>query len=95
MRSEFHLLAAQRPQTLRSATTLWCPQSTTKLIAKIQTCLAEGAQLGWLLDPTEEIIMVFWRDRPLAIISEVTVVPVLLGIELPLTAEQIFGWLKP
>ena len=38
--------------------------------------------------------MVFWRDRPLAIISG-AIVPVLAGMELPLTAEQIFGWLKP
>lgn len=70
-------------------------QSTTKLIAKIQTCLTQGAQLGWLLDSTEEVIMVFWRDRPLAIVSGVTFVPVLPGIDLPLTAKQIFSWLKP
>lgn len=70
-------------------------QSTTKLITKIQTCLAEGSQLGWLLDSTEEVIVVFWSDRPLAIISGATVVPALPGMELHLTAEQVFGWLKP
>jgi Uma2 family endonuclease len=69
-------------------------QSTTKLIAKIQTCLMEGAQLGWLLDSTEEVIMVFWSDRPLALISGETVVPALPGIDLQMTAKQIFDWLS-
>ena len=70
-------------------------QSTTKLIAKIQICLTEGAQLGWLLDSTEGVIMVFWSDRPLAIISGETVVPVLPGVNLQITAKQIFDWLQP
>jgi Uma2 family endonuclease len=30
-------------------------QSTTKLIEKIQICINEGTQLGWLLDSTEQI----------------------------------------
>jgi Uma2 family endonuclease len=68
-------------------------QSTTKLIAKIQNCLAEGTQLGWLLDSTEEVIMVFWHDRPFTIISGAMIVPVLSGINLQVTAQQIFDWL--
>lgn len=70
-------------------------QSTTKLIAKIQTCLLEGAQLGWLLDSTEEVVMVFWRDRPLTLVSGEKVVPVLPEIDLQITAKQIFDWLLP
>jgi Uma2 family endonuclease len=77
-------------------------QSTTKLIAKIQTCLMEGTQLGWLIDPTEQVIMVFWRvcfavpqrgNRPLAIISGTNQVPVLSDINLEVTAQDIFNWL--
>jgi Uma2 family endonuclease len=68
-------------------------QSTAKLIAKIQACLLEGTQLAWLLDPTEAVIMVFWPDRPLAIISGASLVPVLPEIDLQLTAKQIFDWL--
>lgn len=70
-------------------------QSTTKLIAKIQTCMMEGTQLGWLLDSTERVIMVFWSDRPLALISGETLVPVLPEIDLQITAKQIFDWLQP
>lgn len=65
-------------------------QSTTKLIAKIQTCLLEGTQLGWLLDSTEQVIMVFWCNRPLAMISGPAMVPVLAGIDLQISANQIF-----
>ncbi|NJO41934.1 MAG: Uma2 family endonuclease [Cyanobacteria bacterium CRU_2_1] len=70
-------------------------QSTTKLIAKIQACLMEGTQLGWLLDSAEGVIMVFWSDRPLAMISGDTIVPVLPGIDLQITAKRIFDWLQP
>ncbi|NJL85106.1 MAG: hypothetical protein HC886_02645 [Leptolyngbyaceae cyanobacterium SM1_1_3] len=34
-------------------------QSATKVIAKIQACLQERTQLGWLLDADEKIIMAF------------------------------------
>ncbi|MCU0549122.1 MAG: Uma2 family endonuclease [Leptolyngbya sp. Prado105] len=69
-------------------------QSTTKLISKINACLLEGSKLGWLLDSKEEVIMVFWSDRPLSIISKEMIVPVLPDINLQMTAQQIFDWLK-
>jgi Uma2 family endonuclease len=68
-------------------------QSTTKLIAKIQTCLEEGTRLGWLLDSAEQVIMVFEGDRPLKIVAGEAIVPVLPEMDLQLTAQQIFGWL--
>ncbi len=70
-------------------------QSTTRLITKIQACLLEGTQLGWLVDPTEQVIMVFWSDRPLIIVSGRNQVPVLPDINLQLTAQDIFNWLRP
>jgi Uma2 family endonuclease len=68
-------------------------QSTTKLIAKIQTCLEEGTRLGWLLDSAERVIMVFEGDRPLRMIRGEAIVPVLPGIGWLVTAQQIFDWL--
>ncbi|NJM48349.1 MAG: Uma2 family endonuclease [Alkalinema sp. RU_4_3] len=68
-------------------------QSTTKLIAKIQACLQEGARLGWLIDPEERLIMVFWPDRPLVLFQGEGTLPVLEDIALNLTVTQIFGWL--
>lgn len=68
-------------------------QSTTKLITKIQACLAEGTQLGWLLDSTEQVVMVFLPDQPLRLLRDDTPLPVLDGVSLELTPGPIFGWL--
>ncbi len=69
-------------------------QSTTKLITKIQACLAEGTQLGWLIDSQEAVIMIFLPDQPLSLLSGNTLLPVLDEISLELTPNQVFGWLQ-
>ncbi|MEB3338939.1 MAG: Uma2 family endonuclease, partial [Leptolyngbyaceae bacterium] len=69
-------------------------QKTTKVIRNILHCLKYGAQLGWLIDPEERVILVF---RPDQIPSEYTgddILPVLPGLEINLTVNQVFGWLK-
>jgi Uma2 family endonuclease len=68
-------------------------QSTTKLIEKIQICLNEGTQLGWLLDSTEQVVMVMQPGRSLVFLRQEDTLPVLENIPLVLTAEQVFGWL--
>jgi Uma2 family endonuclease len=69
-------------------------QRMTKVIAKIQACLEEGMQLGWLIDAVEQVVMVFWPDRPLAIVSGQRVLPVLPDMALTLTPEQVFAWVR-
>ncbi len=69
-------------------------QSTTKLIAKIQTCLQEGTQLGWLIDPTEQVIMVLWPNTRIALLRNSDHLPVLQNIPLDLTVEHVFGWVR-
>ena len=69
-------------------------RSTTKLIAKIQTCLQEGSQLGWLLDPDEQVVMVLLPDMRVNLLRGSDSLPVLQGINLELTVEQVFGWLS-
>ena len=69
-------------------------QSTTKVIAKIQSCLEEGTQLGWLIDSEEKMVIVFWPDRPLALLTGRAVLPVLPDMTLALTVEQVFNWLQ-
>jgi Uma2 family endonuclease len=68
-------------------------QSVTKLIAKIQTCLAEGSQLGWLIDAQEAVVMIFLPNQPLQLLSGDTLLPVVDQISLQLTPNQILGWL--
>jgi Uma2 family endonuclease len=48
--------------------------------------------LGWLIDPAEHIVMVFWPDRPLAILEGQANLPVLPDMDLTLTAAQVFAW---
>lgn len=69
-------------------------QSTTKLIAKIQTCLQEGTELGWLVDPTEQVIMVLWPDTRITLLRSGDRLPVLQNIPLALTVEQVFDWVR-
>ena len=69
-------------------------QSTTKLIAKIQTCLQEGTQLGWLIDPGERVIIILWPDNRIALLRSSDRLPVPQDIPLELTVEQVFGWLR-
>jgi Uma2 family endonuclease len=70
-------------------------QSTTKLITKIQTSLAEGTELGWLIDSQELVIMVFQPHQPLLLLDGDRALPILPEMALPLTPNQIFGWLQP
>jgi Uma2 family endonuclease len=69
-------------------------QSTTKLIAKIQNCLQEGTQLGWLIDSDEQVIMVLWPDSRMALLKNSDRLPVLDDIPLDLTVEQVFNWVR-
>ena len=68
-------------------------QSTTKLIAKIQTCLQEGTQLGWLIDSQEKIVMVFQPHQPLQLMTAEESLPVLPNLDLQLTPTLIFAWI--
>jgi Uma2 family endonuclease len=69
-------------------------QSTTKLIAKIQTCLQEGTQLGWLIDSEERVIMVLSPDSRITLLRNRDRLPVPQNIPLNLTVEQVFAWLR-
>ncbi len=69
-------------------------QNPNKVIGNILYCIENGSQLGWFLDPGDQSILVFRRDRsPLGIKNQDTL-PILEGIQLSLTAAQLFGWLK-
>ncbi|WP_424101821.1 hypothetical protein [Moorena producens] len=60
----------------------------------MSNCLRHGSQLGWLIDPYDRSVLIFLPNQQpeLFLVSDSLVV--LDGIELQLTAEEIFGWLK-
>ncbi|MGI0479581.1 Uma2 family endonuclease [Geminocystis sp. CENA526] len=78
----------------------WCieilspNQKPTKVIDNILFCLENGTQLGWLIDSEEKIIMVFERQKPLKIYRNEEILPVINSLNLELTVNQIFSWLK-
>lgn len=71
-------------------------QSQTKVVRNILHCLAHGTQMGWLIDPEEELVFVYFADRTLAIFETT-------GDRLPvppfaeafvLTVGELFQWLE-
>jgi len=66
----------------------------TRVITKIQACLDVGTWLAWLIEPLEEVVMVFWPDRPLVILRENNMLPVLPDIALELTPLEMFADMK-
>ena len=42
-------------------------QSQTKVVLNILHCLAHGTQMGWLIDPAEKLVFVYFADRTLAV----------------------------
>lgn len=69
-------------------------QSQMKVTRKILHSLRHGSQMGWLIDPDERVVLVYRPDSlPDELIGE-ALLPCLPQIELTLTVEQIFTWLK-
>jgi Uma2 family endonuclease len=70
-------------------------QSQTKVVRNILHCLQHGSQLGWLIDPEEETVVVYFPDRPTAIFEEraaLLPVPDFAG-PFELSIGQLFSWL--
>ncbi|MBW4538538.1 MAG: Uma2 family endonuclease [Myxacorys chilensis ATA2-1-KO14] len=73
-------------------------QRSTKVMDKILHCLSHGTQMGWIIDPAEQAILVYPSQKQ----------PILVSLETPesfvsvpefaeavkLTVGEIFGWLS-
>ncbi len=79
-------------------------QSQTKVVRNILHCLSNGTQMGWLIDPDEELVFVYFAD-PLGTIDQQPKISVFENKEdiLPvpefaksfqLTVGQLFDWLE-
>lgn len=71
-------------------------QSVTKVTGNILHCLNDGCQMGWLIDPGEQSILVFPPGKqPELLEAEQDILPVpSLIANLALTVGAVFGWLK-
>lgn len=69
-------------------------QSSNRVTGNILHCLKHGSQLGWLIDPDDRSVLIFLPNQQPELYQESERLIVLDGIDLQLTAEQIFSWLK-
>lgn len=69
-------------------------QKATRVIDNILYCLQHGCKLGWMLDPDDYSILTFTPRQEPTVYRGNRQLLVLEGIDLTLTAEQVFAWLK-
>ncbi|MFM8293551.1 MAG: Uma2 family endonuclease [Microcystaceae cyanobacterium] len=71
-------------------------QSANKILKKIMFCLEQGAQLGWLIDPEDESVMIFKPNQFPKISSNEETLIVLDDLQesLQLSAQKVFAWLN-
>jgi Uma2 family endonuclease len=71
-------------------------QSQTKVVRNILHCLENGTEMGWLIDPEELVVFVYFADRPVAIFEHPSAqIPVPKFAEaFELTVGELFGWLE-
>ena len=71
-------------------------QNQTKVIRNILYCLDHGTEMGWLLDPDEELLFVYFSDRTIAVFenkSDRLPVPS-FAASFQLTVGELFSWLE-
>ncbi|NMF57789.1 Uma2 family endonuclease [Pseudanabaena yagii] len=69
-------------------------QKYKQVLGKLLHCAEYGTELGWLLDAEDESILVVDSDRRVREFANSDRLPVLNGIDLALTVEQVFNWLS-
>ncbi|MGA9381587.1 MAG: Uma2 family endonuclease [Phormidium sp.] len=68
-------------------------QKQTLVLKKLLHCSRNGTDLGWLIDAETESILAIFPGQQVEIFQGASQLPVINGIPLQLTAEQIFSWL--
>ena len=70
-------------------------QSYAKVTKNILHCLDNGTQLGWLIDPSEQLVLVYFPKKQPAFFEVATdILPVPdFAKSFQLTVGELFGWL--
>jgi Uma2 family endonuclease len=69
-------------------------QKPNKVIGNILHCLNHGCRLGWFIDPDDRSVLQFFPGQQPELLQGSDRLLVLEEIELELTVERVFGWLK-
>jgi Uma2 family endonuclease len=68
-------------------------QSQTKVLGHLLHCSQHGTELGWLLAPTEESVLIVLPEQRVQLLENDALLPTLNPLNLELTVNQIFDWL--
>lgn len=70
-------------------------QSPIRVIKNILFCLENGTQMGWLIDPKEQTVLVYLPNEQVRVIDEKTsLIPVPhFAEDLQISIDELFGWL--
>lgn len=71
-------------------------QSVTRVTSNILHCVHHGTQMGWLIDPNEQLIQIFQPNQlptSLELPEDALTVPN-FAQALQLTVSSVFGWLR-
>ncbi|MEM6453007.1 MAG: Uma2 family endonuclease [Cyanobacteria bacterium P01_D01_bin.105] len=69
-------------------------QSPNKVLGNILHCIEHGSHLGWFVDPDDLSILYFLQQQQPVLCQANQKLPVFPDLELTLTVDQVFGWLK-
>lgn len=65
-----------------------------RVIDNILHCLRHGSKLGWMLDPDDYSVVCFNPQQAPEVLRGDRQLPIIPGVNLTITAQQIFAWLK-
>jgi len=68
-------------------------QAQTRPLEKLLHCAEHGTELGWLLDPENDSILTLSAESQLKLYRGSEPLPVMSGIDLVLSADEVYGWL--
>lgn len=69
-------------------------QSSNRVTGNILYCLENGCQVGWLIDPGDRSILVLKPNKQPQLFIQNDTLVVMPEIDLELTVNEVFGWLK-
>ncbi|MBW4559805.1 MAG: Uma2 family endonuclease [Mojavia pulchra JT2-VF2] len=69
-------------------------QKLKQVLNKLLHCSRNGTELGWLINPEDESVLGVFPGQRVELYEDADKLPILEGIELELTVEQVFGWLS-
>ncbi len=68
-------------------------QRQTKVLSNLLHCSRNGTELGWLIYPEDESVLAVFPEQKVEMYTGASQLPILNGIELKLTVEEVFSWL--